>query len=117
MYDLCEKLKDGYVDSYDRRRERPHLVMFFSAIQPDFKQISLAKWYIRKPSSKQELDRYLVVWKNDGDTQEKRDYVLPNGDDCEMTHEVEPDTETGLVSESESELESDTESEGYKPNR
>ena len=34
-----------------------------------------------------------------------------------MTHEVEPDTETELVSDSESELESDTESEGYKPNR
>ena len=32
---------------YDRIRERPHLVMFFSAVQPDIKQLSLAKWYIR----------------------------------------------------------------------
>ena len=61
MYELCEMLKDGYVDSYDRLCERPHLVMFFSAVQPDFKQLSVAKWYIRKPLRKQELDRYLVV--------------------------------------------------------
>ena len=73
MYELCEMLKDGYVDSYDRHRERPHLVMFFSTIQTDFKQLSLAKWYIRKPSSKQELDRYLVVCKNYGGIQEKED--------------------------------------------
>ena len=103
MYELCEMLKDGYVDSYDRIRERLHLVMFFSAVQPDFKQLSLAKRYIRKPSSKQELYRYLVVCKNDGDTQEKGDDVGPNGEDCEITREVESDTETELESDTESE--------------
>ena len=68
MYELCEMMKDGYVDSNDRQKERPHLVMFFSTVQPDFKQLSLGKWDIRKPSSKQELDRYVVVCKNDGES-------------------------------------------------
>ena len=103
MYDLCEKLKDGYVDSYDRYSERPHFVMFFSAVQPDIKQLSLAKWYICKPSCKQELDRYLVVCKNDGDTQEKDDNEVPNGEDCEKTYEVESESETELKSDAESE--------------
>ena len=39
--------------------------VFFSTVQPDFKQLSLPKWDLHKPSSKQKLDRYVVVFKND----------------------------------------------------
>ena len=76
-------MKDGYVDSHYKLCDRPHHVMFFSTVQPDFKQLSLRKWDLCKPSSKQELDRYVVVCKNDG----------------------ESDTETEVESESESEEE------------
>ena len=41
-------------------------------------------------SNKQELDRYLVFCKNDGDTQEKE---VSNNEDCEMTHQVESESE------------------------
>ena len=42
--------------------------MFFSKVQPDFEILSLCKWDVRMLSSnKQELDRYLVVCKNDED--------------------------------------------------
>ena len=34
---LCVRMKDGYVDSHDKLHDRPHLVIFFSTVQPDFK--------------------------------------------------------------------------------
>ena len=61
-------------------QDRPHVVMFFSEVQPDFKILSLCKWDVRMLfSNKQELDRYLVVCKNDEDRQEVR-----NDEDCEI---------------------------------
>ena len=74
----------GDVGLWPAYQDRPHVVMFFSKVQPDFKILSLCKWDVRMLSSnKQELDRYLVVCKNDGDIEEKE---VRNDEDCEMTH-------------------------------
>ena len=89
MYYSCTDMKCGYVrdrwgDPCLVHQDRPHVVMFFSKVQPDFKILSLCKWDVCMLSSnKQELDRYLVVCKNDGDTQEKE---VRNDEDCEITH-------------------------------
>ena len=77
--------------------------MFFSKVHPNFKILSLCKWDVRMLSSnKQELDRYLVVCKNDGDRQEKE---VRKEEDCEITH-YESESEFELKwSESEDEHE------------
>ena len=74
MYYLCTDMKRGYVRDrwgdvglWPAYQDRPHVVMFFSEVQPDFKILSLCKWDVRMLSSnKQELDRY------DGATQKKK---------------------------------------------
>ena len=95
MYYLCTDMKRGYVrdrwGDVGSRQDRPHVVMFFSKVQPDFKILSLCKWDVRMLSSnKQELDRY------DGATQEKE---VRNDEDYEITHQVESESESELESE------------------
>ena len=92
MYYLCTDMKRGYVrdrwSDVGSRQDRPHVVMFFSKVHPNFKILSLCKWDVRMLSSnKQELDRYLVVCENDEYRQEVR-----NDEDCEI-HESESEFE------------------------